>query len=292
MKIKNFIFCLGVLVLASCDKAVRVPSYIHIAAFQFTASNAQGGSSFDIANGQVLIDDIFVGNYELPVTIPIDNDGYKRIEIFPAIKENGISNGRKVYKLYESFVSNVNMVRGKVDSVKPTSTYKSSAHFEWLENFDNNSTSLKKGNNNTLSDSLSIFPFTHPNAYKGSNMGYSAGIFFPLNSTGQIWEALTISEFEVPKLGTDVYVELDLLSDVDVKIGILYFDGVVFKQVEVVQFFATEGKWKKLYANLLTEVAPLAASTKVSIFIGGVNGTDGSGTPKVFIDNLKLAYLK
>jgi len=292
MKINNIFIVLIIVLFAACDKSVNVPSYVHIDVFKFTASKAQGGASFDIANGQVLIDDVFVGNYEFPATIPIDNEGFKKIEIFPAIKENGISNGRKVYKLYQSYVGNVSMVRGKVDSVKPTSTYKSNAFFEWIEDFDNNSTSLKKGNNNSLRDSLSLFPFTHPDAYKGSGAGYSAGIYFPLNTRGQVWEALTISEFDVPKLGLDVYVELDLLSDVDVKIGILYFDGIVFKQVEVVQFFNTEGKWKKLYANLLTEVSPLAANTKVSIFIGGINTTDGSGTPKVFIDNLKLAYLK
>ncbi|MDB4347041.1 hypothetical protein OAB01_00120 [Bacteroidia bacterium] len=287
------ILCIISITVLSCKKKeVEIPSYIHIEPFTFTATDAQGGKTANITNGQVFIGNTFVGDYEFPITIPVNVAGDTVVSIFPSVKENGISNGRKVYKLYEPHKEQVSLKRGLVDSVKPSSTYKQNVNFVWIEDFDDNAISMEKGLTNSLFDSLETYPFTATDAFKGSGKGFSGGVYFPVNSVGFIWEAITVQEFLVPKKGKDVYVELDLKSDIAINIGVIYNLNNVLTQRDVVTFFPTGDVYKKLYINLETEVSPLPDDLKVRLFFGGFNFTDSASTPKVFIDNLKLAYLQ
>lgn len=287
-----FLCFLSFLILSCKKKEAEIPSYIHIDPFSFSASDAQGGKTVNITNGQVFVGNTFVGDYEFPITLPVNIEGDTVVSVFPSVKENGISNGRKVYKLYEPHTQRVILKRGLVDSVQPASTYKQNVNFVWIEDFDDNAISMEKGLTNSLFDSLETYPFNATDAFKGSGKGFSGGVYFPVNSAGFIWEAITLQEFLVPKKGKDVYVELDLKSDIAVNIGVLYNLNNVLTQRDVVTFFPTGDVYKKLYINLKPEVSPLPDDLKIRLFIGGANFTDSTGTPKVFIDNLKLAYLQ
>ncbi len=285
-------FAIVVSAFLSCNRAIEQASYVHIAPFTFTQTPNTGAVSTDITNGQVFIDGVFVGDYEFPVTFPVLKQGSFRINVLPSVKINGVGNGRKVFKLYQSYSTQVSLIAGKVDSIKPNTSYKNNVVFAWLEDFDNNTIGLKRGANNNLRDSLVNIGVNDNNAWKGSGLGYSAGLFFSLNTRAFIWEANSVSRFMVPKRGSDIYFELDLKSDVNIKIGILAFDGLTYTQTEVVEFFSTDGKWKKLYCNLVAEVGPLRENQEIGIFIGGINSKENADTPMIFIDNLKLAYLQ
>jgi len=293
MKQLIYVSTLILILSISCKKKeVEVPAYMYIEPFTFTATSAQGGSSFNITNGQVFVGSTFVGDYEFPITIPVNIVGDTSVSVFPSVKENGISNGRKVYKLYEPYTQSVKLRRGSVDTIKPVSSYKSNVNFEWIEDFDDNAISLEKGLSNSLKDSLETYPFTHIDAFKNSGKGFSGGVYFPVKSVGKVWEAITVEEFLVPKKGKDVYMEIDLKSDISVNIGVIYLLNNVLTQRDVVTFFPTGDEYKKLYLNLESEVSPLPDDLKIRLFIGGANFADSTGTPKVFIDNLKLAYLQ
>ena len=278
--------------LWGCQKnEVPIPAYLHIQPFSFSASASQGNATEDITNGQVFVNGRFVGDYEFPVTFPVTTLGPADITVSPSIKENGVSNPRRVYRLYAPFEQSINLVAQQIDTLQPTTTYRSNVEFEWIEDFDDNAISVSKGSNNQISDSLRTYPFTDPAALPGMGKGFTAGVIFPTNSNGLAWEVVSNQSFDVPKGGRDVYMEMDLLSDIAITVGIIYETPVSFVQTEVVTFFQTDGQYKKLYLNLVSETSPLPQNTQVRIFIGGRNFLGDVTQPRVFIDNIKLAYL-
>lgn len=290
MKATIFGICISLLFLGCKIEEVAVPAYLHIKPFNITANAAQGFGTQAVTNGQVFIDGTFIGDYEFPITVPITSIGEKKVLIAPSVKQNGISNPRAVYNLYAPFEQTVVFEERKVDTVQPSTTYRDNVVFEWLETFDDNAISLSKSFNNLITDSLQTVPFTDVNGLK-MGAGFSAGVIFPLNSNGLTWEVSSNEFFLVPKKGRDVYMELDLMSDINITVGILYVSQGRFNQTQVVTLFPTDGKYKKFYLNLQTETSPLDDDLEIQIFIGGANFLGDDAQPKVFLDNIKLAYL-
>jgi hypothetical protein len=96
----------------------------------------------------------------------------------------------------------------------------------------------------------------------------------------------------LPFLGTDIYVELDIKSNVSVQLGIYTDDGVNLEQVPVLVIHPTDGKWKKIYANLISETGGLTNGTKVRLFFGFYKEDNDNIDKELYLDNLKLVYLK
>ena len=290
MKVKIIGLCISVLFLGCKIEEVSVPAYLHIKPFLVNATASQGFGTEAITNGQVFVDGIFVGDYEFPITIPVAFSGEREVIIAPAVKENGISNPRAVYNLYKPFKQTLVLEKGNVDTLQPSTTYRDNVTFEWVETFDDNAISMSKGFNNQITDSMQTVPFTNSNALS-MGTGFSAGVIFPLNSNGLTWEVVSNQTFLVPKKGKDVYMEMDIMSDINITVGIIYVSQGRFAQTEVVTIFPTEGRYKKFYLNLVTETSPLDDDLEVQIFIGGANFLGDDKQPKVFLDNIKLAFL-
>lgn len=283
----------AMLLFANCQKReAEIPAYLHIMPFKLSATAAQGGNSQEITNGQVFVGSQFIGDYEFPITIPVTLIGNHQVSIFPSVKENGISNGRKVFKLYKEYAIPLVLVAGQIDTLSPEIKYKDNVNFVWVEDFDDNAISLEKGLSNNLLDSLITVSFNTPNGFKDFNRGFSAGVIFPTNSVGFTWEVFSVQSFKLPNKGKDVYMEMDLRSDINVTVGIVFIEGSQLAKVGVVTYFPTGGRYNKCYINLKPELSPLQDNIDIKIFIGGANFTTNDQTPSVFIDNIKLAYLQ
>ena len=106
--VKNYILVLVILFgFNSCSKdelEATIPSYISIDKFTISTNySTQGTSSSNITDAWVYIDNDLVGIFELPAKFPVLKEGNVKIDVYPGIKENGISERRSKYIFYNAY---------------------------------------------------------------------------------------------------------------------------------------------------------------------------------------------
>jgi len=296
----NHLFKFGILsfvlsLFLGCDKEKEaIPSYLHIKKFTLTTNPlTQGTNTQDITDAKVFANGIEVGTFELPATIPIFAEGNVEITIFPTIKETGSAYNRKYYKPYIAFIDTLNLKQLRIDTIQPTTAYKNNAKFDWLEDFEDFGSSLVKYGLNNTKDSLKIIATNLPGINQPFlNSNYCGRISIDSSSVFEDFEVTTIASYNVPKLGTDVYVELDFKSNANFQVGIFTDDGSIISRNPVFYAFPTNDVWKKIYINLKPETGDLTPSTTIRVFFGVYKDPSNPDLkPLVYVDNLKLVYV-
>ena len=96
--------------VSSCDivnPEEALPAYLKIERFEFSTTPAQGTASEQITDVWVFVNDLSLGIYELPATIPSLDVGNQNITIFPVIRENGVRSTPIIYPFYNRFETNI-----------------------------------------------------------------------------------------------------------------------------------------------------------------------------------------
>jgi hypothetical protein len=278
----------------SCDQEQEaIPSYIHISKFSLSSNPlTQGLNTADIVSAKVYVNGAEIGTVELPVTFPVIATGNAEVIVFPNIKENASSNSQKYFKPYESFTQTVNLEAGKIDSLKPKIIYRSNANFRWMEDFEDQAISIVKSGANSSNDSFYTIPTSTPGVdqpFTGSNF---CGFINVTSDSFVVFERSTLSTFnDIPFLGTDVYVELDIKSNINVQVGVYSYYGTDYEQAPVLVINSTAGKWKKIYVNLKPQIGDFISGTPIRLFFGFYKEDNDQTDYKVYLDNLKLVYL-
>jgi hypothetical protein len=272
----------------SFDKGEPIPAYIHIPGFTFTTKTdgTQGSDAQQITDAWVYADKQLVGVFEVPVTIPVLKSGNTEITIFAGIKKNGLVSSRVTYPFFTGFTQQTLLTPEEIDTIKPSVTYKEGVQFAWIEDFEDLSVSLQKtGNRATIdsiavtSDPLEVFQ------YNGLSNRFSGKVAF---QTAGIFEHAGISSYRIPKQ-TDVYLEVNYKSDVNVQFGFLA-EGVFTSKVPVVLGFPTNNGWNKLYIGLTEDWNVMDyADARMRIYMEAINN-NVSAKPVILMDNLKLVH--
>ncbi len=278
--------------LPACDKEKEgVPSYLHITKFSFTTTAGQGLNTYDIPSAKVFVNGMEMGNFELPVTFPVIAEGDAKVEVFPNVKENGLSNSQKYYKPYNSYITQVSLNKREVDTVRPSTTYRSTTtQFKFMEDFEDQGLSLERSGNNNSSDSLVILPTSTPGVDQPFNNSDYCGFVKVTSDSFVVFERNSTGNFKLPNMGRDNYVELDIKSNVNLQIGLYIQDGAFWVPVPVMVAFPTNGKWKKIYVNLKSETNDMPLDTLYRLFFGFYS--DNSEDKFVYIDNIKVLYVE
>jgi hypothetical protein len=281
------------ILFAACkvEKDIK-PAYLYIAPFTFTSNPTnQGLNTFEITSVKLFVNGKELGNFQIPNTIPVIHEGKAIIEIFPNIKENAMVNNQKYYLPYQYHTSIKNLVPLQTDSVFPTTVYRNSCIFAWIEDFDDQTLSISPSGLNNSRDSIQIIPMNTLGVdapFSGSS--HCGLIEMKSDSTG-LFEISTLSNYTLPNKGADVYLELDVKSNISMQIGIYSDDGFQVIQSPILVVTPTGSVWKKIYVNLKTETGNLPNNTRTKIFFGVFKNNSFMGTPQIFLDNLKLIYL-
>ncbi len=294
--LRHFLLVSGLLAIAfgqlSCNKEEKIPSYLHITGFTFNTSYiTQGLNSEGFSEAWVFVNGEFAGAYETPVTIPLLTSGKAVISVFAGIKENGSSSNRRIYRMCAEFLDTITLRTAKVDTIRPNITYRSSATFDYLEDFEDQNSSFVKSGNSSTNDSLLIINASNPNTYKpGPNSQFSGAIRINRPDSLVLFEMKTIKQFTLPGGGNDVYLEMDVKTDIELQMGIYKDDGSFLEQVPVFVVSNTGGIWKKIYVNLKSELGNLSSGTKIQLFFGILKPKNVAEC-NTYLDNLKLVYL-
>jgi hypothetical protein len=280
--------------LLSCDREKEIiPAYLHITGFTLSTNPiTEGLNTSDIVSAKVFVNGAEIGNFELPATLPVMASGTCKVEIFPNIKENASSNAQKYFKPYNAYSETVALSPGEIDSIRPSTTYRSNTTFRWMEDFEDQAISIVKSGANSTNDSFYTIPTSTPGVdqpFSGSNY---CGFVNVSSDSFVVFERSTLSTFnDIPFLGTDVYVELDIKSNINVQVGVYSYMGADYDQAPVMVVNSTAGKWKKIYVNLKPQIGDLTSGTPIRLFFGFYKEDNDKTDYKVYLDNLKLVYL-
>lgn len=280
--------------LLSCDREKEIiPAYLHITGFTLSTNPVtEGLNTSDIVSAKVFVNGAEIGNFELPATLPVMASGTCKVEIFPNVKENASSNAQKYFKPYNAYIETVVLSPGEIDSIRPGTTYRSNTTFKWTEDFEDQAISLTKSGANNTGDSLIYIPTSTPGVDQPFAGSAYCGLIRVSTDSFAVFERSTLSAFsDLPFLGTDVYVEMDIKSNVNFQVGVYTYPVTGADQNPVLVVNATGGQWKKIYVNLKPQIGDLAAGTPVRLFFGFYKEGGDTEDKLVYLDNLKLVYV-
>jgi hypothetical protein len=276
-----FLFAL----ISSCTKNNDSPSWIYIDSWELqpNKTNKEGILTQNFTNAYVLIDDKIIGYFELPITLPILSDGAKKIEIYPAILNNGISATKKYYPFCEAYKINVTLSRNQTITIKPTTRYYSNTQF-WIEDFED--AGLKIETDDNYPEIFSID--NNDNILKyGSRYGH-----IHLTKKDSAWVGYTNSKLALPKNAAEVYLEIDYMNTNSLLTGVISYGINGTKTNPNIQLNSQKNKpyvWKKIYIDLKEIVS---SSNSANYFEQYFKAELESGLTEsdIYIDNIKLVY--
>ena len=287
-------FCMVLFGLfASCNKdelKATVPAYLHIDSIRVATNfNSEGTASDRITTVWVLVDGQVQGAYELPCEFPIIETGERTIEILAGMNLNGIAAYRTVYPFYGSYSEKMTLEPEKIhylnastDSI-PVVNYDFTNSLRVLEDFENIGLSFQEtASSDTVmfktNDTSEVFRFMN------EPIGGSGKIVM---EPGMKFETKSITAYDLPTFGADVYVEVNYKGDIPFTIGIFANEATQIIQAPVVTVNPSN-EWNKIYINLVTEVSAYPNARDYNIFIGSLNTSNSNKT--LYLDNIKLIH--
>lgn len=255
-----------------------IPSYIYINEITLTTNYATEGTANEkIVDAWVYLDDNLVGVYELPVKFPVLASGNHKIQIRPGIKENGVSNTRKIYPFYNTYEAYLTLTPNKIDTIYPTTTYRSNTVFEWMEDFENPGISFTyHSNSDTIFEKVN-----DANTLEGVNSGKVY-----LETTMDFFEAHSpVFSNMNASANNPVYLEINFKNNVPVLTG-MYVDNTQLRGY----YLNTTTTWNKVYLNLTDMITENPQASAFKFYIGYSKQTSTVSNPEFYIDNIKLVH--
>ena len=113
-----------------------IPSYVRVENISLVTDTAtQGSASHRITDVWLYVDNQPLGVYEMPVSIPVLDEGTHVVSIRGGIIVNGIASTRVYYPFYAFYNDTINLTRGAVSTVSPVVNYFSGTIFPLEESF-------------------------------------------------------------------------------------------------------------------------------------------------------------
>lgn len=267
------------LILSQCKKA-EMPSYLHIPSYQFNVRPGEGTDNQKITEVWVYNDENLLGIYDLPAVVPIIDEGKANIQVFPGIKNNGLSNSRIKYVFCPSFDTSMTIVPGDSVSLIPKFSYYEQAVIEELGFESGNFLVQMPGNNGSFSaitDPEVVFEgnrcgkgtigATQSRLYymRDENLGYVAGNFY--------------------------FLEMNYSANNKFSVGLLITEGGIETKyfaliINPTQTGSGNPDWNKIYIDFgdLPNKHPQATSFK--FFVEMIPDESGKEC-ELYLDNLK-----
>jgi len=272
---------LGFFFLSSCsllNPEEQLPAYLEIKKFDLTTSAQQGENSAQITDAWVFVNDLSLGVYELPATVPVLELGNQNITVFPVIRENGLRNAPIIYPLYQRYESTLTLSANQTITIQPTTTYDSNnTVFELVESF-NTSNHLLRG--------------TDPNAVQA--MDGIGKILLVEKDTVEFTSSTTFVDLPTSG-GLPVFLEIDYKNNVAFEIGLVGINNNINATSYKITLCPIN-RWNKVYINFqedlqVSQLPNYKLAFRVSTDDLGCGGAEVTN-PEVLIDNVKFIRLK
>lgn len=270
------------------EDEVVVPAYVYVPSFTFETNpdNSQGANSQAFNDMWISEGGILRGAIGLPSLLPLQTSGPTEVRIDAGISNTGQDNSRMAYPFMASYIETRNLKPGVIDTIRPVFKYLAGAGFKFIEDFDR-VTRAFEFNPAYAQPGDTLLPVSDNDTLKPGE--YYGKIDVPKER--EKVQLVTKEEYELNGFGSPAFLEIDYKSNMPLDIGYYYFEPnqPVSSDNSVVLTYPSDG-WKKLYVDLSNETSIRKAGTKYVIYIAFFN--PNHITPQVYIDNVKLLYLK
>lgn len=243
-------FLVGLL-FSACDiinPDEDTPAYLYVQPFTFTTNaQTQGSDSHRITEAWLFVNGEYLGAYNLPALIPVLAEGDANIRLEAGIKENGLSATPDINPFYEPFRVSMNLVAGRIDTIKPLTRYVDQARFAFIEDFENERSRIFT---RTII-ATDIAPNGLPRTSSPDQVfeGQFSGLL-QLDKENPIAEIATNLTFEgLLDRGAFVYLEVNYKAEAPVVFGIVSDQGSNYNRYYDPGFLARDN-WNKIYFNM------------------------------------------
>ena len=277
---------------AGCDteKAPEV-AYIKVNGLGMNTTASEGSSSSKLTTLWVKRNGEQLGAFTPPCRIPIPVNKLDNLVFTAGVNTNGFESIRNMYEMLQPITKSFSVA--PYEEVVLSSPGEDNLLFEYKDNIDlhivedfddvgvsfaatpKSDTTLHRTND--PSEMLSV---------PGESNTYSG--YYVVKPIG-VGEFKSLVTYELPKQGANVWVELDYKCDIPLAVGIYANRPTQSNQAPVLTLYSTEGEWKKVYINLVSEVSYYTDAIDYNLFFGSINASDSS-TAHVYLDNIKLLY--
>ena len=254
-----------------------IPAYLHIPALHLSTDPEREGSASSRFNDVWVFvtqagENADLGAYPLPATIPVLNSGEDvKVTLAYGILLDGKAVERVIYPLVFGIDTTVALQPGRVDTLRPFTTYKEGAQFALLENFE-------QGNN-----------------LQGSGVTSDQSMVFEGNrsawvqvSAGDALFTVNTPPFEFEERPQYVFLEMDYRFDGIVDV-LLEHEADGFNTFEeYLVTLSAKDTWNKVYINLSPSVATSGSADFKVLF---KQKTPAGDKASFLWDNLKIIHL-
>ncbi|NRA11296.1 MAG: hypothetical protein HRT57_05000 [Crocinitomicaceae bacterium] len=270
----------------SCVKNNDDPAWIEVSAWELENDPTVvqvGELTHAFTNVWVYIDDEFVGIFEVPFKIPILKEGTRKITLYPTVLNNGIAATKKIYPFVEPYEINVELVKNQITLIEPITRYKSNTVLTILDFEGTNMFQEDSG------DSLASFEnSSDPGIIEWFNGNYFGKV--ELTTLKNRWVAATNIQENLPQLGAEVYLEMDIYCTEDVLTGVLAINGGGVTEnpnVRINEQSPEDAVWRKIYIDLKTIISGSPQGSDFEHSFEAVLDQDKS-SDVIYIDNIKI----
>ncbi len=284
-----FVLLATIVMLTSCYKFEgdqTIPSYLNIDTVSLTTYYPeQGSNSHAVSDVWVYVNDVLLGAYELPATLPALWNGEQKLVIKPGIKINGISSTRAPYPFYKPITyDNFLFIPDSVITIPATSTeYFSNLNFMWMEDFEHSGLTLTE----TSASDTSIMrtqPENNPEAFLSEDSRYSGVIH--LTENARTYSASSINSFPIPKQGSPTILEVNFKTENYINVGVIIQESGSYIKIPLV-ILNHSAYWRKIYVNFGPNLSLHPQAIDFKVFFESVLENDLSSAD-IYLDNIKL----
>ena len=272
------------LLATSCSKTkykADIPTYLEINSIDLTTDSVvEGSDSHGITDAWVFVDDISVGTFELPASIPVLGEGVHRMTVFAGIKVNGVSTDRGIYPFYQSYEIYLDLDPGAINTLSPTVSYYSGIEFAWKEDFDLGHSMVKSGLSDTMFVLMSVDTL--------AALGLTSAVVY-LDQSNPYFEARTSQGYFTPPSGFSVYLEISYKTENQFSVGVFKNTFTGTERVNPFLNIRANSAWNTLYIDLTDYLVVHTDAISFEVYFSATLET-GLTSSTIYIDNAKLIH--
>jgi hypothetical protein len=288
MKYISILF-FGALLLSSCVRNNPKPVWLSLDKWVLEANPTQvddaGQLTQNLSDVWVYVDNKIIGVFELPCKIPVLVSGNVKIQLYPAVRNNGIAATKKIYPFVEPIELQMDLAEGETYTIPMKTRYYNNVKF-WIEDFESPSqVQLETDPTSTATLTLNDDPAIALNS--GNSYGW---VHF--TSSDSLWLAYTTENQVLPQSGAEVYLEIDYRNSNSLLTGVLGISSNDIKQNPNILLNAQDASsnvWKKIYIDLKEIVSNSSSAEYFKQYFRAVI-EDGSSQSDIYIDNIKVVH--
>ncbi|MCH2042504.1 MAG: hypothetical protein MK212_00060 [Saprospiraceae bacterium] len=271
------------------EEPIPIPAYIFIDQIQFESQNAtsEGGSTSNISDAWVWVDEQLIGTNTLPMTIPVlhnDATSSNIIRVAAGIKDNGIGNTRLSYPFYSRYEVSKDLESGETVTVTPIIGYNEDVKIKIVDAFEDPGIVFgfdidENPNTDIIKSTEDVLEGTHSGKF----------VFDDIENTCELATSVQYQGLQPASLGASaVYLEIDYKTNVPLYVGLGSYYGGELSNIAYDVGLNPRDEWNKVYINLTEDVFGANASSYI-IALKAFK-TDSIPNPQIFVDNIKLLH--